>query len=52
MRNLKNTTGQVVYQSELKSSDKMILDNLESGFYYVTATDDESNTITKILVIN
>jgi hypothetical protein len=49
---IKNTTGQVVYQSELKSSDKMILDNLESGFYYVTATDNESNTITKILVIN
>lgn len=49
---IKNTTGQVVYQSELKSSDKMVLDNLESGFYYVTTTDDESNTITKILVIN
>ena len=49
---IKNTTGQVVYQSEHKPSDKMILDNLESGFYYVTATDDESNTITKILVIN
>lgn len=49
---IKNTIGQVVYQSEHKPSDKMILDNLESGFYYVTATDDELNTITKILVIN